>query len=341
MKTVAEVRYESRRWELSLDGQRRTYAEVEEAIEEARRLLRQSGGGTIDVAAGPEVEAQRIGVPGATSQFLMDLPRPPLGPQRSTPAPAPTANAVADISTLRTSYQEARARIEALADPVERDIGLATLRLEARHTLNQLRTTAAGLSEEDLRPLSAYVAALEGGEGAEAAVERIDATVERVLSDVSSSLLTMQLVGAASAIAAGLAWLAGVFQDLGSALAFGILGGAAGPILTGTRFVGSASQEVGTAAWRWAEQLGGEAERAMERPREIERRLWAAFVAAPWRYESLAERARARAKRIILGVWFLVGFAAVAMAIGATVALVDHFETVREFQPDSTPSLEP
>ncbi len=58
-----------------------------------------------------------------------------------------------EISELREAYREARANILQIPNELERDVGLAALRLEALHAYRELATTATGLTDATLAPL--------------------------------------------------------------------------------------------------------------------------------------------------------------------------------------------
>lgn len=48
-----------------------------------------------------------------------------------------------EILKLRDAYREARTQIVANSDPIEREVGLAALRLEATHTYREAMTSQA------------------------------------------------------------------------------------------------------------------------------------------------------------------------------------------------------
>lgn len=353
----AVVAYESGRWLLSLDGTQHAYSDLEEAVEEARGILRSAGGGTISISPGPGTDRDTIRVSPAQPVSAPSAPAPP-APAPPRPSTAATASGspaggesrgVADIAALRTSFQHARGEIETFDDPIERNIGLATLRLEAAHTLNQLRTTGRDLSERDLEPLSTYVVALTGGETAEAAVAKVDGAAEEVLRDVGMSLAKMKLTGSIATIFGFVVLIFNRAAAVGSGAALAIMAGNSLAFYLALRlFVtyGPVAERAMNASYGWASSLGARSERALLPARQIQQRLWATYTGAPWRYRSLAAKAQTRAKLIIVFFWGAIVFVAVAFGIGFVGALIEVAESVSSINnmtttPELTPTPEP
>jgi len=228
-----------------------------------------------------------------------------------------------DIQALCAAYRAAGASIKAFLDPVEREVGLGTLRLEASHTLKQLSSASTKATDDDLKPLRRCVAEIEGGKGAELTVKGVDRVTKKVLKDVGHSLIATKAVGSVSVIAVVLAWYLNWFQSLGASAASLVIVGGAGLLMRIGGTTGTLGARVGAAAERWAAQLGTESDRAMDTAREIEQRLWIAHFDEPWTYVPLTSKARARADRIVTLGWIAISAAVTAFVLGFGIAIVN------------------
>lgn len=234
--------------------------------------------------------------------------------------PTETTAAPQEVAELRERYQEARSAIAGFDDPLEREVGFATLRLEGEHTVQQLRTTAVGLTEADLQPLTTLVGSLSGGENAERAVKSVDKVARSALKDVTKSLESTTVLGGGSVVIGALLWIFNLTVDAGSAAAAGVLAlGGVGffALLRGTQAFGPEMLKAAEQVWERASGLGEATEREMARPREMELQIWRRAAGAPWRYTPFALRARRRATAIVIACAAAIGFAASGFAYGA------------------------
>lgn len=226
-----------------------------------------------------------------------------------------------DMAELRERYQKARSAIAGFDDPLEREVGLATLRLEGEHTLKELRTTASGLNEADLQPLTTLVGSLSGGENAERAVKSVDKAGRSALKDVAKSLEGSTVVGGGSFVIGALLWVFNLTVDAGSAAAAGILAlGGIGffALLRSVQAAGPEMIEAAGQVWDRASGLGDATELAMAPPREMAMQIWRrAAGGAPWRYTPFALSAKRRAMAIVIACAAAIAFAASGFAYGA------------------------
>ncbi|MDQ2757863.1 MAG: hypothetical protein M3Y71_15130 [Actinomycetota bacterium] len=233
--------------------------------------------------------------------------------------------AASEISGLVESYGRARAVIDSLADPVEREVGLASLRLEATATMKQMRTTGAGVTDPALIQLVDYVGSLEGGERAEKAVGYLDAqaqkAMQKALSIVGQAALSGSLVlGAGVSVVLGWAvTFTDVLQQVGSA-AFATLvgGGSVGVALfRGLVSTSQAAGEATTRGWAWAESVGVPSDIALKDARERQGRCWAGAGGRPTAPTPFSSRARSRAQVIVGGLLAVAGVGLLFVLYGA------------------------
>lgn len=340
MGRSAFVNYEAGRWTVSLDGSSRSFGRQEEAVEEARARLRGQGGGTIYLGSGPDSKGDSIRVGGGEPPVARaepqprpaprapqppPAPRPPQRPPVSPPAavatkqPAEPEGIRAGVVALCESYRRASEEIEGFADPIEKDLGFGTLRLEAANTLRRLRGSLPTPAQQELQPLSEAVAALAGGTASETAVKGIDAAGRKVLRDVGQSLLALKLVGSASFLTGLLLAYADFSVELGGNFAKAVLLG--GSAVIGLAKLITYGAPVAETAFRettrWAEQLGNPTEAAMAKPRQAEKALLDSFaVVPPSNYKPLAARAGLRAELVVIGFWIGVCFGAFNFLVG-------------------------
>jgi hypothetical protein len=363
MGIIAYLNYEGGRWALAAGEGSYVADDFDEAVAAAHRLLGPLGGATVYVGTGPgaKVTSLRIqataAAPDAAPPPLAapDSPAPAPAPDRPPPPPPRAEPAVvaasvpgaaagdpvgadgdlrAEIVDLRSSYQKSRGAIANLGT-LEQDIGLATLRLEANHTLSQLRSTGPGLSEEDLEPLSSYVATLGGGKKSELAVNSLDKAGQKVVRDVISSLSGLAAKGALALIVGLVALIFGASSELGTEAAVVLFGGSGIIVVLAIRESGKLAkftEETVSESWAMAESVGSEAEAAMSAPREIEQRLWKRCAgAAPWRHTPLATRARRWAKAIVVLTIAAFILAGIGFAYGFYLAVTEKLDSGSEY----------
>jgi hypothetical protein len=166
-----------------------------------------------------------------------------------------------ELLDLRESYRAARTAIEKLSG-LERDVGLASLRLEAVATYGHLLTTAQGLRDEDAAVLKEYVVNLVGGEDIEASVAWLDSQAKTLaksaLSTITSVLGGGVLAGGVATIAGVIVLIASAAVDAGAGLVTAFLGGGSVAYAI-IRTIGAAAQggqEAWIKSWSWASSVG-------------------------------------------------------------------------------------
>jgi hypothetical protein len=239
-----------------------------------------------------------------------------------------------DLGELQKSYETAREQLLGLPDPVERDIGLGTLRLEAENTLLQLRQSSQRPSESELRSLTSYVESLKGGKISENAVKAIDKAAARITRDIWKSLLEMTAVGSVSLIFGLLVAYVGSSTDAGVTLANSLLTGAisVGVVAKVLTTGGPAGERAFFDSWSWATGLGHASTKVMAPVRKVQQRLLGAAVAAT-AYQPLAEKARLRALVLIALAW-------AGVAIGLCAFVYGVYEGFQAATAPTTPSIE-
>jgi hypothetical protein len=246
----------------------------------------------------------------------------------------------AEIASLLDSYREARAAILALPDRVEREIGLATHRLEFRAFERTLSTSAVGVDEAARRALKEYAAELEGGEAAETAIDWLDGGARKVLKDLTASLVGGVGVGV-FVFAAGLAAVAfDAAEATGELVVQGVV------VLLGLPALGwfmihlgralaataSGAEAAMIASFGWAGQLGRAADAAMSTPRTKQAAVWhAATGQFGYHGRPFTEKARHRAELLVWAAWLLVA---------AGLCLI-AYETYEAFARRTSPQLPP
>jgi hypothetical protein len=215
------------------------------------------------------------------------------------------ASQVSDIDLLREAYREARTQISNYDDPLERDIGLAAIRLEASQTYRELVTTAVGLTDAEAAPLKEYVANLTGGEAISTSIDALDkgaqSFAKKVMSDLMATLATAQAVGAIAVIG-DILLLAALIGDSVGAFFFGIaLAGGSGLmfLLRGGQVAGQALESAWNGTWGWASALGGSSDSALDPARRAQTEVLArAGVGGKMAIPRFTERVRSRAKMV-------------------------------------------
>jgi hypothetical protein len=167
-----------------------------------------------------------------------------------------------EILKLRDAYREARTKIVDNSDPIEREVGLAALRLEATHTYREAVTSQAGLADSALAPLGEYAQALQGGEAAEKAVVQLDAAALRLakaaLANLWAALVGTMLLASGLAVLNVIGFVALQANEIGAALAAALLagGGASVFIVRGIFYGARGAQDASIKSWDWASGVG-------------------------------------------------------------------------------------
>jgi hypothetical protein len=218
----------------------------------------------------------------------------------------------ADVLELRNAYSQARAAIENLSDPLEKGIGLATLRLESTQTFKQLVTTAPEVSRALLDPLEEYASNVVGGEDQERWVRTIDEQAQKAANTMLAQLTSMISGTAATGLLTTiigiitLIWASG--EHAGADFAAALLAGTV-PIAILARSVYYAWQGVQT-TWlkttSWADSVGRQSDAAMETARDRQRSLLRAATGTSWVPEAFTEKARSRATGVVTFAWGLL-----------------------------------
>jgi hypothetical protein len=225
------------------------------------------------------------------------------------------------ILETREALREARAEIDQERDQIEREVGLATLRLEATATYKRLVTTAAGLSDDTLAPLAEYVASLSGGETAERAVAYLDSqaktAAKKASSHVNAALVAGGLAGVGALVLGIVSQAVITAENIGAALFLLVIGGGSGlyALIRGLASVSGAAQSSFNRGWDWANSLGDRSDHALARVRQLELALWRATGAGglPQPFTA-AVRLRAR---IVLGIsTVLAGIGILLIGVG-------------------------
>lgn len=227
----------------------------------------------------------------------------------------------ASVRALVDHYIAARREVDVLPDALERQIGLAALRIESQQTLDQAATTARVQSAETLAPLRDFVAHSRGGEQLEKALAETNDKAAAAAGTLGKYVLTGIFTGvwawpAAASVIAALLSFAGVLQSLGNAIS-GIAFVSGGLWIFG-RLIASAAQGAANAAdgsWTWATGLGSAADRTLAGARTEQRRVWSEIGGRASGGSSIANKLRLRAQ---LGVGFLIAVSlACVVMVGA------------------------
>jgi hypothetical protein len=242
------------------------------------------------------------------------------------------ATEASDTEMLREAYREARTQISQYPNQLERDIGLAALRLEASQAYRELVTTAVGLTDAQAAPLKEYVANLTGGEAVSSSIDALDRSAEsfakKVMRDLMATLALAQTVGLIATLG-NLLLLAALIGDAAGAFLFGLLvAGGSGVmfLLRGGQVAGEALGSAWNSSWTWANGLGAASDKALEPARRAQAAVLARARAAALPIPRFTDRVRTRAKAVIGFAWAAVGIAAVLIALGAVKAATDWWD---------------
>jgi hypothetical protein len=236
---------------------------------------------------------------------------------QSLPVSVPVRRA--DAERLCRAYRVARGRILAIADPVERELGLASLRLRATHFFREAATTAVNFEPNAWAPLKEHVEQLAGGEGAEWSVAKLDEAAVAAANAVLAGLLAGLTGGAmgaglAAALALGLvivdfgSWVAahGIQLLLATHAPLGLIAVWAGRgiIVLTENFRGPRVS------------LGYASDAATADAAALEGELWQRATGLGWHPRPFTAKARTRAEALVWLTYVLLGLAALLFVIG-------------------------
>lgn len=234
-----------------------------------------------------------------------------------------------EISELCEAYREARASILQIPNELERDVGLAALRLEALHAYRELATTATGLTDGTLAPLKEYASNLKGGERIESSVDALDNQAQSFASEVLKDLwgfLTTGAVVGMFAVIADIVLLAAIAGQRIGALIFGAVIAAGSALIFVIRSADVASRwlaQTWQATWDWASSLGVAADAALSEARRLQREMLQREAGGGLGLQRFTDRVRTRAQ-IVMGVaWSAVVIAGVLVAFGIVQAAMN------------------
>lgn len=314
MGVVAYLDHERGNWVLSVKGEALASGPIDEVVAAAHELIGRLGGGVVYGGPGPGVKQTTFRVEASAT------PAAAPAPAAAAPKPEPGGDTRAEVAALCTSYENAQEEMSGFGDPIETDIGLGTLRLEAAYTLERLGSGNSDLSGSELLPLTTCVESLTGGKSTERAVKLVDKGSDRVMRDVGKSLVGLKAKGAISFIVAAVTTIFNSSAGAGGTAAKGALQGgiAAVIVLRGGWIIATQAEKAAEGSLKWATGLGSAAEAAMRGPRELERQLLGRHVGATLAaHTTLALMARRRATLIIVICWIAIAIAAIAFGLGA------------------------
>jgi hypothetical protein len=244
-----------------------------------------------------------------------------------------------DITELVEAYRTARLRISQLEPALERELGLASLRLEVLAGYRHLTTTSPGLTAEVVAPLTDYVANLVGGEGIEAGLDALDRkageVAKKVAGEVSSALITGKIVGFTALTAGGAALIAAL--EGAGALLFTVAttGGAATIYFYRALFAAASAssewrQRASRLGWAWSTSLGKQADAVLDDAMTTQDGVLRRVAGGPANRARITGPARWRAVAVTAFAW-AAGIAGVAIiVIGFASALGDRLDTFQE-----------
>jgi len=251
-----------------------------------------------------------------------------------------------DIARLVEAYSTAASKIDALPNPVEREIGYAALRVDAANMSAWLQTRANAGSRA--APLQAWNTAFQDGEPAIRVVSSFDHSVEKHTVNVVKEVTKWALIGTQMRILASVACVVGsivlVVVDFGRHVTAGFLTattvgvGAAGGLSSAAayglyRMVASTPQALAAVdravagSWSGAAALGSASQRVLDEvtlpvEHDIQRRngVTQRFEPSPF-----IAQVRTRAKAI-------VGTAIAALIVGVLCLMYGVYSAYSEYQ---------
>jgi hypothetical protein len=227
-----------------------------------------------------------------------------------------------DFLRLRDAYRLAKTTIEGF-DGLERDVGLASLRLEAVEAYKQFHSTGAGLRDADTAILKNYVDSLLGGEGVETSVAWLEARVKQLSTAAFSAILGYLLTGVVAAIVLAVAGvvfnlLAAVLSGIQAAVALILSSSAAMHVVYRLlQPMSSGGQKLWIEGWGWASSLGKRSDAALAEPRRLGLEMWTAMTGTPWQPKPFTTAARGNAQGIVGFTWAVLLVGAGVVAVGA------------------------
>jgi len=235
------------------------------------------------------------------------------------PRPVSVPVRQADAERLCHAYRVARGKILAIADPVERELGLASLRLRATHFLQDAASTAVNVEPNAWAPLKEYVAHLAGGEAAEWTVAKLDEAALAAANGVLAGVLTGLTSAAFGAALATVLAIGLVIVDFG-----GWMGAQGMKLFLATQLpLGLIAFWAGRAILVLIDNfrgpqvsLGRASDSATAEAAALEAELWQRATGLGWHPRPLTAKARDRAEALVWLVYGLVGLAALLFAYG-------------------------
>lgn len=212
-----------------------------------------------------------------------------------------------EVSELREVFRGAWRSVETLPPGLERDLGMATLRLEAAWSFARLTARRnGGPPDPELELLGGFVAEDDGAEAAEDLLRRVTRGLRSgVHAGLFATLTGAAAVGLASSDRRGPALLAAL-------LSLVVVLVVAGRVLW---FADLAGREPHAHDWKWARTLGRRVDTALA-PLLI---LEAAVCAEP--PKPFTAVVRRRVVRLVLTTWVFLDLGAMLALVGGLAAL--------------------
>jgi hypothetical protein len=215
---------------------------------------------------------------------------------------------LSDVERLVDVYRAAARSLDAIGDPVEREVGQSALRLSATGTLRHLSTRAEGVTADALEPLRTWLNDYVQGGRAEKSVDYFDKKAIALAGDVMTTVTGWAFSGAA--IFSGVIGIvAGLYLNtidagvtFGQALVSGVIPGVVFVYALRAMF---AAPGTALATWNEASSLGLNSEKVLHQTSvPVERELWRVAGGAPYPGVPFTAKARVRAQAL-LGIAFL------------------------------------
>ena len=230
------------------------------------------------------------------------------------------------VDQLISGYRQAAVALDAIPDPVERNVGQAALASNSAATLRHLSTRGQGLDDDEMAALRQWVTDYSGEGGvATKVLDKIDSWARKAASSTLTQVATWAWTGnvpvALGGVLAFITGLALAIMDIGDQFMASLLKAfAAGAIPSGLIYLAvRSSTTVGPAAvnsvrtsWSAASALGSRAAKILnETSVPAERSVWTSISGAAYPGLPFIDRSRSRAQTV-------VGCAIAAAVVGAT-----------------------
>ena len=344
-------------WDVRLEGTDSRAARAPDrarATKHAVELATKAGGGRVLVHGVRQEVIEEIDVPGpatGTARFSFTKGEDVLvkqreshvweegpNPQRSARPQRPKEFArqgkgAVEIQELVEGYRRAAEQVDAIPDPIERQVAQAALRLNASATLSHVTPRGEGISADVIEPLQVWVSHYVGGERAEKVVSLIEKKAAEFAKSALRDVFLWAVAGKTIAIGIGvLGMIAGAglfFVETGYNLMTAVLAGVipAGVVSALIRLAaqgGPVFTQAVQATWERASQLGSEGLAIFNQTTlDLERRVWALSGGAPHPSVPFIMRARSRAQGLVGGVIGLCVAGLLLFSAGAFSAYSD------------------